>query len=159
MNDIESILNNMNQKKEQILKFEELSELLLSSDIDEMEEIVDKREVIIQTVNMLEEEMLQMPFYQEHSEEIRNAIKNRANRDDINIEYLPLFDKGQELFAIVNRISRMEEAIAQHIEDCRIKLEERIKESNALPKIKRYLDSIPNEIEDGSLLSSGSKKV
>lgn len=159
MKDIQSILHNLDQKKEQILRFEKLSELLLTSNIEQMEEIVDKREDIIQTINALEEELMLMPSYQEYPDEIRNAIKNRGNRDDINSEYLPLFDKGQELFAIVNRISLMEDAILQHIEDCRIELEEKIRESNTLPKIKRYLDTIPNELEDGSLLSSGSKKV
>lgn len=159
MKDIQEIVNNLEQKKVLMSQFEQLSESLLVSEIDQLESLVDQREEIIQQVNELDNQLERIPLYQKDMETIQNAIKNRMNRSDINSEYLPIFDKGQEIFAVVNRIAKMELLIASHLEDCRKDLEEKLKESNNLPKIRKYLDTIPNEIEDGFLLKSGSKKI
>lgn len=156
---MQRVIELLESKKQLFLKYEQASIALTYSDIEQMEFIVDEREQLKEEIDQIDEKIRQSAIAEQYGEAVWKAIKNQSNRSEVVSELLPLFDKGQEIFAAVNRIMQMEPLIIKHIEDTQKQLEQKIKDSNSIPKIKKYFDTIQTDLEDGSLIRSTSKKI
>lgn len=146
-------------KKQLFLEYEQISMALTYSDIEQMEQLVDERDQLIQKIEQIESQINQTDLTHQYGKQIQNTIRVRLNRDEVPQQLIPLFDKGQEIFAIGNRIMQLEPLITQHLEDLQAELEQHIKNSNSIPKIKKYFDTIQVGLEDGSLIRSKFKKI
>ncbi len=156
---VQSVIELLELKKQLFLKYEQASIALTYSDIEQMEFIVDEREQLKEEIDQIDVKINQSAIAGQYGEAVWKAIKNQLNRSEVVSELLPLFDKGQEIFAAVNRIMQMEPLIIKHIEETQKELEQKIKSSNSIPKIKKYFDTIQTDLEDGSLIRSTSKKI
>ena len=153
------IIEFLELKRQLFLEYEQASIALTYSDIEQMEFIVEEREQLKEKIDQIDEKISQSSVVQHYGEAVWKTIRNQLNRSDVNPELLPLFDKGQEIFAILNRVMQMEPLIIKHIEDTQKELEQKIKGSNSIPKIRKYFDTIQTDLEDGSLIRSTSKKI
>ncbi len=156
---MKTVMKLLQQKKELFLKYEEISDELTYQDIERMEVIVDARDELIQQINSIDEEIKNSSLTDKYGTAVYQAIRNRCNRSDVAVELIPLFDLGQEILAVINRLMQMEPRIVQNIDEKQKELEQKIKDSNSLPKIQKYFDTIQTDLEDGSLIRSTAKKI
>lgn len=159
-NQVVSIVELINKKKELFKDFMMISQEMVHGDLDLLVELDERRTEIRLKLEALDEEMKQIYENESDADYIVRVLKNVENRGDVCNEYLEIFDASQDLLSIAYRVKENEEQVMANLNKCREQLMEQIKDNQQSSKVIGYLKSLDqNVVPEGSLLSPNSRNA
>lgn len=148
---IDKIENFLRTKKKKFTQFEDATEAILNCTIDEIDGFMSKRQAIIQEINKLDEHVHLLSTQLGKEQQVHAVIKNKFIRSEVPLELLNCYDLGQEIFTVINRISKLEPMIVERAEQIKKEAQKNLRKNNNVPKIAKYF----HQYEDaGSILVS-----
>lgn len=152
---VERIVELLKEKEALLLKFEEISKLMVGDDTDLLESLDDERLLVLEEMKDLD--LLIKKTYENDidADKIGRAISNQDDRANVDPKYIAIFDKAQENFVIISRLQTFQENFINHLSDLKAKLLVEMKQNNQQGKVVKYLNAFDNQvIPEGSLLSN-----
>lgn len=126
----EQVCGLLTERREWFLLYEQETESLLSCGIDEMPAHMQERDRLAAWVDdtgyRIEEACRDDP-------ELLAAAFNRCDRGGLPEAIAQVYDCGQQVFQVINRIYKLEPMVLLRMQQERDKLEEKIKDSNRSP--------------------------
>lgn len=144
----------MEQKKHMFELYEIATDSILDCETENIENYIIKRTELAIDIDRVSYNINNIVQSSTNSCDIVNAIFNKCSRGDLPQVITPIFDKAQEIFSIINRISNKNKALLVYMENTKQSFREKIKENNFAPKINSYLNSFsyaPNSINFGKV--------
>lgn len=111
---IDRLYELLEQKEKFFTEYEKESLALLDCDIDDMEKHISNRGDLSKKID---ENEIQIKIISNNYEYgfIKPVLNNLCDRNKLSLHHTRIFDKSQEIFSIVNRISRINHEIEQRI--------------------------------------------
>ena len=152
MNLYEKIWMLINDKYEHFVEFEKVTSNILSCDIDDIENLIKKRESLINLITKIDSEITKLCSECDYPEIALKAVKCLCNRNEIPQELKKVFDATMNVFSVVNRINDLDNQARQRIDQEKTILLIKIKENNksAGAQASKYLPS--NNFDQTSMI-------
>lgn len=126
---IETVKNYLERKVGLFKQYEEITEGMLKSDIDDMLDFVKQRQDIAHQIDEIDAEISDL-FTLSGNSQMKDVVSNNIEFGDCPEEYVGLFELGQQLRACFTHIARTEEQITIYVETKKEELLELIKAQN-----------------------------
>lgn len=127
MTDISKICDLLNQKKDYILEFESDTQKILVCTYDELNKLVDKREVSIEKMKNIDLEIQEICGNSEKNEILNRILYGKISAEDIPQEFEEVYEKNMQIRAVASRIKESDIQAVNRI---------KIEQERALEKIK-----------------------
>ena len=128
MKELEQMLDLLEQKKSYFLHYEKEMESLPLLPVDELEDCIQRGEVIIKKIQELDGKLSQLA--QQGGALARSAINNECDRGQLSPDLGRLYDASMGVKAVASRILKNDGMIRERIEYERDKAMESIKDIN-----------------------------
>ncbi len=106
------LLNLLSKKKNLFLQFEEISEKMFLNTIDQLEQDMEKREEILQTVSAIDQSIAGLC---ENHPRWERVLKHELSPTTLQPDEMTLYDTSLSIKAIVNRILSNAPALEEHL--------------------------------------------
>lgn len=131
MNKIDALCQLLDEKTELFREYEDATEKLLSVDVDEMENQMNRRQKLIVQIDYIDAKLQETAQGMDGLSDLAwRAVRLQAAKSDIPQELWPVFEKAQEMYAVANRIRINEPLAVDRIEEELEHLSEKIRETN-----------------------------
>lgn len=141
---IDKIEDLLRTKKKKFTQFEYATEAILNCDIEEIDGYMSKRQEIIEEINKLDEQVQILAAQIGKEQQLFEVIKNKCMRSEVPLEFINCYDLGQEVFTVINRISKLEPIIVERAEQIKKEAQKNIRKNNNVPKIAKYFHQYEN---------------
>ncbi len=109
MKKIETLCQMLEEKTEYFREYEDATEKLLSVDVEEMENQMNRRQKLIVKIDYLDARLREAAqSLGEMGDDAWRAVRLEKGKSEIPQELWPVFEKAQEACAVANRIRRKE---------------------------------------------------
>lgn len=157
---ISLIIHRIGEKKVLFQEFMIKSQEMVGSEFDDLVRLDEERNLIRSKIEVLDEEIKKIYENESDADYIVRVLKNVENRGDVPNEYLQLFDVSQDLISLIYRIHENETQVLTHLNVCKEKLLEQIKENQQASKVVGYLKALDEtSLPEGSMLSNNSRNA
>lgn len=157
---VNKVLDLLNQKEGLLIRFEEISQKMSGSDIDELIEFDEQRVKLIEEMQNIDKMIKKVYENESDADKIGRAISNADDRSNVEEQYLPVFDKAQAIFARVSRLVSFQESLQIKYKELKEELLKDIKQNNKNAKVVKYLNAMDEQmVPAGSLLSNDNRKI
>lgn len=130
MDAAEKLQDGLERKKKLFQRYRDLTERLLRCPEEELNVVMAHRQALCREIDAVDREMAQAAGESEDPEQVAKAMRLSCRRSQVPERYRFLFDRAQEVFALINQTRNLEPLIAERLEDRLQELTERIKETN-----------------------------
>ena len=131
MKKIETLCQMLEEKTEYFREYEDATEKLLSVDVEEMENQMNRRQKLIVKIDYLDAKLREAAqSLGERGDDAWRAVRLEKGKSEIPQELWPVFEKAQEACAVANRIRRKEPLVVDRIEEELEGLSKKIRETN-----------------------------
>lgn len=131
MKNIDALCQCLEKKADCFREYDDATEKLLSVDVDEMENQMNRRQKLIAKIDYLDAKLREIAQKMDGlSDAAWDAVRLQKAKCDIPEELWPVFEKAQEVYAIANRVRLKEPLAVDRIEEELERLTEKIKENN-----------------------------
>ncbi|MEM1485302.1 hypothetical protein V6615_10545 [Oscillospiraceae bacterium PP1C4] len=159
LTEIELICQLLCEEKAAYLEYETHTQRLAICDIDEIELYVEQREALIKQINEMDQQIKKLCDKDEADGLLAyQAVKCKCDKEQLPERLDKIYDAGQEIFAVANRIRGMEPQILERLEFERANLLMKIKENNQSVQAKASKYYSP-DLQEGRLLNSKYAKA
>ena len=154
-----NILSLIHEKKEHLIGYETFSYQLLNSEIDELNQILDQREEIIQSISqidcllhtLIEESELKPQLYE---------CKNRdIKRCDVSVQLLDIYDGYDSIYDSLNKIQNLELKVIERLDHLKNELNTNLVQVENVSKIKKYFETYETEMQDMTQMMRKTTKI
>lgn len=160
MEQIYGITELLSAKKELFVRYEQLTEQMLTDSIEKLADLTMRRQKLCNSIDKIDKEIVKEADKLPNGSIIVKALHLQCLRDQVPDSWLDFFDKVQEIFAIVNRVRQMEPEITARIQNELMAVTEKIKENNR--SMTAYAAKFGNGIyseQDAGILGKKYQKV
>ncbi len=159
MTEKEEIIRLLEEKKELLLQFEQISDGMYRIPMEELQHSIGKRQALVNKMQKLDERIELLCSGLEPM--VCEAVYNRCNRGDVDEELGTIFDKALETKAVARRVLKNQDGIRQRIEIEQIRTREQIQKLNASSSVVagRYGQAVRTGKNSGAIRKSRETKV
>ena len=151
---VEKLCVLLTEKKELFLQYEEATLALLSCEVEAMPQYITRREALTNEVDekssAMEALCAESP---EQEQQLREAAEARADFADVPVALRDVFYKGQELRSVVSRLQQSNVQVMERMQMLRAEALENVRQNKDVAKIRKYLDDLNTQPEQGGLHS------
>ncbi len=131
MNKIGTLCQLLEDKKALFHEYEDATEKLLTVDVDEMENQMNRRQKLIAQIDYIDARLRETAQgMNDLSEAAWAAVRMQTAKAELSQELWPVYEKAQEMYAVANRIRLNEPLVMDRIEEELEHLSEKIRETN-----------------------------
>lgn len=151
------------QKRECFVRYQELTQGLLTCEIDDILPGVEQREALREKIDAIDgalgEQIAQLE--PERGALLTQAINNSCDYDAIPPEMQPVFAAAQQIFSTMSLIRRMEPELLERVEREKVGLVEEIKKLNqdSGAQAARFYPATDTSLPDGALLGERYRRI
>lgn len=127
MENYDKILDFLKEKLEIFLDVEKLTNMMFSSDIDELSNIISLRGDLLQKAVLIENEINKEVSGKEHIKSVLNISGDMSN---LSIETRKIYEASMRVKAVLNRINNLEPEIKERLENERKIILEKLESMN-----------------------------
>lgn len=149
----------LNNKKEYLSQYESLSYQILNSEIDELNDVFEKRELIINEINAIDLKINQWIDESDKKSEYILCLKPGINKDSLDLSMLEVVEAYQFNYDSLLNIQSLETTIQKQLEAFREELQQNLIQVENVSKIKKYFETYETEIHDMSQMARKSTKI
>lgn len=149
----------LNNKKEYLSQYESLSYQILNSEIDELNDVFEKRELIINEINAIDLKINQWIDESDKKSEYILCLKPGINKDSLDLSMLEVVEAYQSNYDSLLNIQSLETTIQKQLEAFREELQQNLIQVENVSKIKKYFETYETEIHDMSQMARKSTKI
>lgn len=149
----------LNNKKEYLSQYESLSYQILNSEIDELNDVFEKRELIINEINAIDLKINQWIDESDKKSEYILCLKPGINKDSLDLSMLEVVEAYQSNYDSLLNIQSLETTIQKQLEAFREELQQNLIQVENVSKIKKYFETYETEIHEMSQMARKSTKI
>lgn len=149
----------LNNKKEYLSQYESLSYQILNSEIDELNDVFEKRELIINEINAIDLKINQWIDESDKKSEYILCLKPGINKDSLDLSMLEVVEAYQFNYDSLLNIQSLETTIQKQLEAFREELQQNLIQVENVSKIKKYFETYETEIHEMSQMARKSTKI
>lgn len=139
MNITQALCEQLEKKKELFLIYEENTAALTQCAAEDIEHYITKRTELAIDIDKVNEKIEEICEKQPQSGRLRDAAANRCEFDTLPQELHCVFETGQEVLGVMNRIAGYEPAALARMQALLAEYREGIASTQNAPKIARYI--------------------
>lgn len=158
MNNIEHICRLINDKRAHLISYEAFSTKLVHCSIESFVEVLDQRDLIIQSINDLDGKILTV-LNQTNDQDVLSIVQSRALINEIRHELLPLYYGVKSIQESLENIQDIEHIVQTQLNTYQEELRIESKLNNNVVKIKKYFETYETEIDEMTLMMSRTSKA
>lgn len=148
----ENLCGLLAEKKQWFEKYQACTEALETCDIDDIEDYITKRTQYAIEIDKIDEAIGENCLGENNGALLHAAAFNRCDFEDVPESARLVFERAQEIFAIIFQIQEREPMILERMKTLREDLREKIRERQNVPKIAKYLGGLAVRPENGRFL-------
>jgi len=154
-----SILNHINEKRAHLIGYETFSYQLLNCDLDEINNILDQRELIIKSINHVDQLMNSTIEQSEYKNQI-HLCKNRSiNRSEVIDELKNIYDGFESIHDALLSIQKLEIRIMERLDNLKEELHNNLIQVENVSKIKKYFETYETEMQNMTQMMRKPTKI
>lgn len=154
-----SILNSINEKRAHLIGYETFSYQLLNSDLDELNNVFDQREMIIKSINhidLLINNMIDQSYYKN---QLHLCRCGSINRNEVIDELKDIYDGFESIHDSLLNIQKLEIRISERLSNLKDELYNNLVQVENVSKIKKYFETYETEMQDMTQMVRKSTKI
>ncbi|MDL2252734.1 hypothetical protein LJC49_01495 [Ruminococcaceae bacterium OttesenSCG-928-I18] len=141
----------LEKKKEKFNDYEKYTLEMLHCGADDIENYITQRAEIATEIDELTEEIGRICDGEANGDVFFRTASSKINYDEVPPELHPVFEAGQQVRSVANRILQSEKQVLERLESLKEEARSKIRENQNLPKIKKYLSDLGDQPTDGNL--------
>lgn len=153
MDTITAVCSLLEEKKKQLLNYEEATLAMLSCDADDVEHYIIERSKLAIAVDELGDEIARLCDGEAAGVVLLETAQGKMTFEKVPSEYQCVFYGAQGVSSVVNRIKESDKQVVERLELLRDEARQAIRQNQNLPKIKKYLTDLTDKSADGGLTS------
>lgn len=127
---VQSASRLLQEKTEFFLQYEELTDKMLTEDTEDLSEYIDQRQALAAQIDSIDGTLKEI-YTSPDGEALKKAVTNQLNWVDCPDLLKDIFMIGQQLIAVLSRISRKDKQVEIRVEERKEQLLSLIREQNS----------------------------
>lgn len=154
-----SILNYINEKRAHLIGYETFSYQLLNCEIEELNNILDQRELMIKSINQIDQLINKMIDQSEYRNQL-NLCKNKTiNRFEVIDKFIDIYDGFESIHDSLINIQKLEIRVTERLNNLKEELHNNLIQVENVSKIKKYFETYETEMQDMTQMMRKSTKI
>ncbi len=145
MDTVGKVFAKLDEVKASLLEYEAVTQELLTCDADSVENYITARGEIANKIDAKIEEIRGFCAAEPNGELIYKAAMAQVNYNELSPDLVPLFELGQSNMSAVGRVKRTEEQAMERLVAFKKEAQDKMKQSQHVPKIKKYLTDLSDK--------------
>ncbi|MHB8097835.1 MAG: hypothetical protein ACYDEI_09320 [Erysipelotrichaceae bacterium] len=154
-----SILNSINEKRAHLIGYETFSYQLLNSDLDELNNVFDQREMIIKSINHIDLLINNMIDQSNYKNQLHLCRCGSINRNEVIDELKDIYDGFESIHDSLLNIQKLEIRISERLSNLKDELYNNLVQVENVSKIKKYFETYETEMQDMTQMVRKSTKI
>jgi len=154
-----SILNNINEKRAHLISYETFSYQLLNCDLDEVNNILDQRELIIKSINYVDQVINNMIDQSEYRNQLYLCKNKSIHRFEVTNELKDIYDGFESIHDSLKNIQKLEVKVIERLNNLKEELHNNLVQVENVSKIKKYFETYETEMQDMTQMMRKSTKI
>lgn len=154
-----SILNHINEKRAHLISYETFSYQLLNCDLDEVNNILDQRELIIKSINYVDQVINNMIDQSDYRNQLYLCKNKSIHRFEVINELKDIYDGFESIHDSLKSIQKLEVKVIERLNNLKEELHNNLVQVENVSKIKKYFETYETEMQDMTQMMRRSTKI
>lgn len=126
---------------------------LIKCEPEDMEHYTIHREALANEIDDLQEEIGRLCDADPNAKLLYDTTNAKLPYSQVPPEWHPVFERAQNMLSVISRIQQSDKQIIERMEKIREDAQDKIKQNQHMPKIKKYLTDLSTKPEEGTFRS------
>lgn len=154
-----SILNHINEKRAHLISYETFSYQLLNCDLDEVNNILDQRELIIKSIDHVDLVINNMIDQSDYRNQLYLYKNKSIHRFEVTNELKDIYDGFESIHDSLKNIQKLEVKVIERLNNLKEELHNNLVQVENVSKIKKYFETYETEMQDMTQMMRKSTKI